>query len=172
METLHQRVESKTEIKEYKRTGFSYYSKTMLKEIENLLFSTTMPVLLSNIRRRSKLIEQKMLPTICIVLRLNEVELLQWYLFVYLFVKEDVLLWQADCAKEGSKPLNNIEFERCDEMIISSAVFAKAISNQSADSLKDHHSKAKFDEDSQRLINNLNLDEEHLNSMFHAVIKL
>ena len=37
------------------------------------------------------IIESRMLCTICIVLRLNELEILQWYLFVYLFVREDVL---------------------------------------------------------------------------------
>ena len=107
-----------------------------------------------------------MLPVICMVLRLNEVELLQWYLFVYLFVKEDLIFSQLHHCEKAHK---NIEFERCDEMIISSAIFAKAISNkifQSAGGLKDPISKSKFDQDSHRLITNLNLDEEYLNSMF------
>ena len=97
------------------------------------------------------------------VLRLNEVELLQWYLFVYLFVKEDLIFSQLH---HSEKPHKNIEFERCDEMIISSAIFAKAISNQSAGGLKDPISKSKFDQDSHRLITNLNLDEDNLYSMF------
>lgn len=79
---LHRRVEHYDEIVEYKISGFTYYSKTMLKEIEELL-RTSMPLEI--------IIESRMLCNICIVLRLNELEILQWYLFVYLFVKEDVL---------------------------------------------------------------------------------
>ena len=79
---LHRRVEHYDEIVEYTISGFTYYSKTMLKEIEELL-RTSMPLEI--------IIESRMLCTICIVLRLNELEILQWYLFVYLFVKEDVL---------------------------------------------------------------------------------
>lgn len=57
-------------------------------------------------------------------------------------------------------------------MVISSAIFAKAINNQSHDAEKDDRSEIKFDLDSQRLITNLCLDQGYLHSLFCAVIEL
>ena len=106
-----------------------------------------------------------MLSTICIVLRLNEVELLQWYLFVYLFVKDDIIFSQNGKI---------LQFERCYEMIISSAIFAKAINNQGDPGQKEEKyqkSEHKFDQDSLRLIESLSLDHNYLQRLFYAVIE-
>ena len=70
---------------------------------------------------------------------------MQWYLFVYLFVKEDIIFSQAVASPK---------FERCDEMVISSAIFAKSINNLS--------DLDQIDPDSQCLIKNLYLDEDHM----------
>ena len=154
LELLAQRVEDDPEVAEYKRSGFSYYSKVLLQEMEELL-RTSMP--------SESTVETKTLAAICSALRLNELELLQWHLFVYRFVKEDIIF-----SRYGQK----LQFERCDEMVIASAVFAKALSNQSDDGQSWRDSAPQFDEDSQRLIAHLSLDESRLLMLFGAAMEL
>lgn len=108
-------------------------------------------------------VESKTLAAICSALRLNEVELLQWHLFLYLFVKEDIIF-----SRNGQI----LQFERRDEMVIASAVFAKALSNQSDDGQSERDSAPQFDEDSLRLIAKLSLDESRLHVLFSAAMEL
>ena len=57
-------------------------------------------------------------------------------------------------------------------MVIASAIFAKAINNQSDDGEGELDLAKDFDEDSQRLINHLSLDEGLMHTLISTAIEL
>lgn len=108
LQNLHERIEHDDEIIEYKKRGFTYFSKIVLKEIHYELMSAM---------SKETAVDTQTLATICMALRLNELEILQWYLYTYLLVNADTIITQRQALK----------FERCDEMMIATAILSKVI---------------------------------------------
>ena len=90
---------------------------------------------------------------------LNEVEILSWNYAVYLFLVENKNFY--DQLKEDQKNIQVLKFQSADEMILSSALYAKMVNNSQQSEI--------INKDIKRLVDLLNLDYPLILSMYTQI---